>query len=220
MGRMFEFVVHSTDGVFAVDRRQTIVLWNESATAMLGFQPEEVLGERCYRILRGHDAEGCALCCRGCAAMSAAERLEPAPTTNIVVRNKQGEQVWLNVSTVLVPSQRRGLNVLVHLFRDVTRQHELLRVVMDFAKVVSRLPSGPRVRRSAGGFDSAASVELTRREREILNQLTTGVSTEVIADRLCISRRTVRNHVTNLLAKLGVHSRLEAVTRSIRCGLL
>jgi two-component system response regulator DegU len=60
---------------------------------------------------------------------------------------------------------------------------------------------------------------LTRREREVLNQLITGVSTDVIAGRLFISPRTVRNHINHILGKLGVHSRLEAVTLYIRSGL-
>jgi two-component system nitrate/nitrite response regulator NarL len=47
-----------------------------------------------------------------------------------------------------------------------------------------------------------------------------GASTESIAQRLSISERTVRNHINNMLAKLGVHSRLEAVAYSIRNGLL
>jgi DNA-binding NarL/FixJ family response regulator len=52
---------------------------------------------------------------------------------------------------------------------------------------------------------------LTRREREVLAQLALGADNEAIAQRLVISPETARTHVQNVLGKLGVHSRLEAV---------
>jgi DNA-binding NarL/FixJ family response regulator len=61
---------------------------------------------------------------------------------------------------------------------------------------------------------------LSKREREVLNQLGTGASTEQIAARLFLSVHTVRNHVHSVLHKLDAHSRLEAVSRARREGLL
>jgi two-component system, NarL family, nitrate/nitrite response regulator NarL len=53
---------------------------------------------------------------------------------------------------------------------------------------------------------------LTRRELEVLRLMTTlGVGTTRAAERLRVSPATIRNHVQNILGKLGVHSRLEAV---------
>jgi DNA-binding NarL/FixJ family response regulator len=54
---------------------------------------------------------------------------------------------------------------------------------------------------------------LTAREREVLSLFAEGLGTEATADRLQISRVTVRNHSQRILAKLGVHSRLAAVAR-------
>jgi DNA-binding NarL/FixJ family response regulator len=62
----------------------------------------------------------------------------------------------------------------------------------------------------------AASPDLTRRELEILRLLTQGLNTARAAERLHVSRATVRNHVQNVFAKLGVHSRLEAVAYAAR----
>lgn len=59
-----------------------------------------------------------------------------------------------------------------------------------------------------------------RREHEILTYLASGISTDVIAQELRISSRTVRNHINNVLRKLGAHSRLEAVAYSIKNGLV
>lgn len=51
---------------------------------------------------------------------------------------------------------------------------------------------------------------LTRREREVLGCMVEGLTQAAIAERLCLSRHTVRTHAGNILSKLGVHSALEA----------
>ena len=55
---------------------------------------------------------------------------------------------------------------------------------------------------------------LTEREREVLDLLTAGLSNKEIAQKLYLSVRTVEVHLRNVYAKLGVRSRLEAVTRA------
>ncbi len=52
--------------------------------------------------------------------------------------------------------------------------------------------------------------KLTRRERQVLALLADGSDKKAIADTLAISPQTARTHVQNILAKLGLHSRLEA----------
>ena len=69
-------------------------------------------------------------------------------------------------------------------------------------------------------FDPAAA-SLTRREVEILQLMATGLSTtEELADRLFISHKTVKNHLANIFAKLGVGDRTQAVVEAIRVGLV
>jgi DNA-binding NarL/FixJ family response regulator len=60
--------------------------------------------------------------------------------------------------------------------------------------------------------------QLTDREQEILNLLAKGLRNEDIASMLFISPQTVQTHVRNLLGKLGVHSKLEAVAFAVRHG--
>jgi DNA-binding NarL/FixJ family response regulator len=57
---------------------------------------------------------------------------------------------------------------------------------------------------------------LTPREIEVLEAITDGLSTAKIASLLRISGATVRSHVKSLLAKLGLHSRVEAVSLILR----
>ncbi len=58
------------------------------------------------------------------------------------------------------------------------------------------------------------------REAEILQLVAEGLNNHEIADKLCISRNTVRNHVINLLEKLGTRDRTEAAAVAIRRGLV
>jgi DNA-binding NarL/FixJ family response regulator len=81
------------------------------------------------------------------------------------------------------------------------------------AKLLSRLL--PRLHRQSGG-----PADLTEREREILDLLARGLSNADIARELTISVHTVRNHVANLSAKLGAHSKLEVLAIAVRRGLV
>jgi DNA-binding NarL/FixJ family response regulator len=61
---------------------------------------------------------------------------------------------------------------------------------------------------------------LTRREMQVLHLVAMGETDQGIADRLYVSRRTINSHVSNILAKLDVPSRREAVITAARIGLL
>ena len=81
--------------------------------------------------------------------------------------------------------------------------------------LLARLMS--RVHRRA---EPRLGADLTARELEVLGLLAEGLSNAAIAQRLWLSVNTVRNHVANLLGKLGVHSKLEALAVATREGLL
>jgi DNA-binding NarL/FixJ family response regulator len=70
----------------------------------------------------------------------------------------------------------------------------------------------------SGVSDGKAIVRLTRRELEILQLLARGLKNDVISRQLYISPTTTRNHIQNILGKLGVHSKLEAVAYAVRAG--
>lgn len=61
---------------------------------------------------------------------------------------------------------------------------------------------------------------LTKREREVFELLVQDQTTRDIAKKLFISEKTVRNHISNVIQKLGVKGRAQAVIELIRMGEL
>jgi DNA-binding CsgD family transcriptional regulator len=81
-------------------------------------------------------------------------------------------------------------------------------------------PAGARGGGTPRSNGSAEIPELTGRQFEALALLAEGLGTRVIARQLGIAEETARNHIRGILSQLGVHSRLEAVVRAYRLGLL
>jgi len=79
---------------------------------------------------------------------------------------------------------------------------------------------GDYLRVTKGSRGEGPREPLTAREREVIRLLAQGASTKVVAAKLSITHRTARNHIQNLLGRLGAHSRLEAVARARATGLI
>jgi DNA-binding NarL/FixJ family response regulator len=75
------------------------------------------------------------------------------------------------------------------------------------------LPQLNRTSRGIGG-------DLSPRELEVLELLATGATNKAIAEQLYLSVNTIRNHVQQVLVKLGAHSKLEAVSIAVREGII
>jgi NarL family two-component system response regulator LiaR len=63
-------------------------------------------------------------------------------------------------------------------------------------------------------------LDLTEREREVLTLMVEGLNNTQIAGRMTVSRSTIKSHVSNILSKLGVDSRTEAVALALRHKLV
>lgn len=85
------------------------------------------------------------------------------------------------------------------------------------ARLIERIAAMTREDAATAG---PAEVELTRREREVLRHLADGLTNKEIAQRLEVAVATVKNHVHNLLAKLGAHRRQDAVRTAYLNGLV
>ena len=61
---------------------------------------------------------------------------------------------------------------------------------------------------------------LTKREKEVVELLVNGMNTDEIAKKLKISEKTVRNHISNAMQKLGVRGRAQAVVELLRLNII
>ena len=186
------------DGAFVIGDDGLIRSWNRAAETLLGWTPRDVVGRSCCDVFNGYNTEGNRLCSERCQVMTLVRMDEPVQHFDMRARTKAGRPLWLNMS-VLTTETATGERLTIHLFRDVTASKELLTLIHE------RLAGAS----NNGATDPAAA--LSRRELEVLRLMAQGLNTAGIAERLRLSRATVRNHAQSIFAKLEVHSRLEAV---------
>ena len=91
-----------------------------------------------------------------------------------------------------------------------------------FAKDLDALEDSVRrvLRHVNGTIAEPGPSFLSAREIHVLKQVAAGMSNKQIARRLGISEKTVRNHMTRILTKLGASNRTEAVISAMRAGLI
>ncbi len=102
-----------------------------------------------------------------------------------------------------------------YLLKD-TLSEDLVRVIRAVFAGERPLPA-PMAQRLA---DNLLQPRLTARELEVLGLIAEGMRNKEIAARLGISEETTQGHVKNILAKLGLHDRTEAVTVAVRRGIV
>ena len=175
----------------------------------------------------------------GAEAVSLAEKLQPdvvlmdiqMPDLNGIDATRQIVQASPHVGVIVITmfedddsvfaAMRAGARGYVLKGAD---QEEMLRAI----RAVSRGEAlfGPAIAaRLTSFFTTSSSLaatpfpDLTDREREVLQYLAQGRNNQEIADRLVISVKTVRNHVSNIFSKLQVVDRVQAVIRARDAGL-
>lgn len=103
-----------------------------------------------------------------------------------------------------------------YLLKDVSAD-DLVRAIR--AAHTGRATLSPEAAQSlveTSSLPPAPGLNLTERERQVLVLMTEGLNNTQIASRLTVSTSTIKSHVSNVLAKLGVASRTEAVTLALR----
>ena len=204
----------TAEGMVTVAPGGQILSWNEGATGLLGYEADEVVGRYCFEIFGWLDRCGNAVCSASCPHCRLPGSDELVQTRDVIAHTKEGKALWLSVSTLVPPPELRQESRLVHLFREVGLPPELERLVAE--RLRSQQATETEI---ADDEEKAAALErLTRREREVLALIAEGLDSKEIAQRLTLSMTTVRNHVQNILDKLGVHSRLEAAVLYVRRG--
>ncbi len=135
--------------------------------------------------------------------------IQRIPTTQVVILSSfdQDEYIYQGIQ-----AGARG-----YLLKD-SGLEELLNVVRVAARGESLLSPNIATRLVKRISTPQEQPNLTNRERDVLHLLARGLRNREIADQLRIAERTVKSHITNIIAKLGVRSRTEAVSRVLKKG--
>jgi DNA-binding NarL/FixJ family response regulator len=141
-------------------------------------------------------------------------RASQAPTRVIVLTSFADEDTML-------PAVRAG--AVGYLLKDVAPQELVaaIRTVHDGDTLLHPAVIRELVREVAGdGREPPAENPLTHREREVLSLIARGRANKAIAFELGVAEKTVKTHVSNILAKLGVTDRTQAALYAVREGLV
>jgi DNA-binding CsgD family transcriptional regulator len=190
---------------FVVDHEHRITFWNKGAARVLGRSAAEALGASCHEVLQGRDVFGNRFCHPHCSVSTALRHRESVCGFDMAALDGGGRPLPLHVAILSIPGSRPELFAAVH--------------ILQVARDVAQPGQVPEVRPAQAERRSIpASPPLTLREEQVLDWIAAGLQNKEIAHRLGISPATVRNHVHSVLEKLGVHSKLEAISLALRNG--
>jgi PAS domain S-box-containing protein len=223
----FDTLCNTGDGVYIVDSNRHIVRWNKAAEKILKYAESDVLNHDCFRVISGRVSPDKPMCGPNCKIYANVLKGSPQKSFDLWTQAHDGEQLWLNVSIVAPTAMDEPF--VAHIFRDVTREK---RTGLALDQFLNHLGSGgirqeiaaEVLDKNLAGSNSTAmnrsSVALSNREIEVLTLLAEGLSTKSLAQKLSISHFTARNHIQNILVKLDLHSKAQAVSYAFKKGIL
>lgn len=208
----------TADPAYVLDPHGMICAWNAAAAEFFSMSSSDTLGRPCSEIVRGIDECGMS-CNENCSILHCARNHDPVRSYDIQV-TAAGRQIWCNASVIILKSDASDGPYTLHVLRPADVQKRLELTMRDFvASSAGVVRADVKDVRSAGSSPTA-NVDLTKRETEILRLIAGGITTAGIAEKLFISQTTARNHIQKILKKLSAHTRLEAVRRAERAGLI
>jgi PAS domain S-box-containing protein len=216
------------DGVFIVDANKHIIRWNKGAEKILGYSEVEVLNRDCFQMISGKIASDKAHCSPNCPIHASVLKGDPQNNFDLMTQASNGAPLWLNI-TVISPVDLDEPFV-AHIVRDVTREKRRALALEQFLanlgpssltphdiSTEEPMSSYPTVLHST---PDKTAIALSGREIEVLTLLAEGLSTKSMAQKLNISHFTARNHIQNILVKLDLHSKAQAVSYAFKKGIL
>jgi len=197
--------------VYATDENNRIISWNRATEQLLGHRAADAVGKECYALIAGTDIYGNDFCDRECNVMKMVRRNRVVKRFDMDLRRTSGHAIRAHCAILVVPGPSASRFSIVHLLEEAEEE-----APRGKSRETTSVPDRPLQLPSS----CSARAQLTPREQHVLRMLATGAGTREIADSLFISPTTVRTHVRNLLHKMRVHSRLEAVLNAVRDHLM
>jgi len=199
---------------FATDSRDRIVFWNRGMADLVGQTSQAVLGRRCYETLQGRDVFGNRFCYANCPVVATMREGEPVCAFEMKVATSGPDRRAVGLTILQVPGARPDLFTVVHIVRPIVQESRLAEILAGLQTKALESLGVP----AAGKKATGPAPPLTSRETEVLHHVAAGLQNKEVAQKLGLSVATIRNHIHNILEKLGVHSKLEAVSLSFRNG--
>jgi DNA-binding CsgD family transcriptional regulator len=157
-----------------------------------------------------------------CSVVSMTRKGEAVQGFEIVLGSSPKQEQNINVTVLKIPGSRPELFTLVHIMQPIDRSARLTRALERIGAqrpgTTAPTSDGWEPVSAPGPVSLPKAPPLTDREKEILRWVAAGLQNKEIAHKLGISLATVRNHIHNILEKLDVHSKLEAVSLAFRQG--
>lgn len=211
-------VASTSDAAMAVDGYGAIAAWNTAAVELFGIPAERAIGTACDEVMQGMDECG-TVCSQDCVVLRVAREGSPVSSFDIQVATAEGRR-WCNVSVLAADNGERTPPYTIHVIRPIDVQKRLEFAVRDFVIRETSLAADQVGELLSSRRSATRDVELTPRELEVLRLSATSAASSAIADQLGISRATVNNHMQHILRKLDAHTRLEAIRKAERAGII
>lgn len=194
-------------------------LFAEAFAYVLTASGHEVIGcvaspDEAVQTVTANDVEVCVMDLHfptGSGVEGIARVLAASPTTRVVALTGSSEPLVLATA---IDAGAHGVAV---------KEHDIHHVIHTVERVHAGEVVGDAYRWSAtsglqpseNGNGNGVACDLTAREREVLSHLVHGASTVELAEAMTVTYATARTHIQNVLTKLGVHSKLEAIAVAV-----
>ena len=190
----------------AVDSEWRVERVTADVTALLGYEPEEVVGTAFLAALHPGDVA------EMLSGLAHAVRTGRSVVVRLRLRRRDGEWRWCRASVASIGESGSLAFVLCpaimpgELAQDPVQLREHLRRIASEIQAMRLLP---QVNELPSARDLPAMHRLTARELQIVGALSQGRRSSEIAGELCLAPSTVRNHLASVYRKLGVNSQIE-----------
>lgn len=198
---------------------ETFVEVNNAFLTLTGYKHDEIVGKSSHALAMWSSPEDL-------KKLNEAQRYARGfHNLELKLQTKEGE-----VRDILISAEVIRLDDhdgYLKMFYDITERkrteeqlHQAIGEVMSNTSWFSHRIMEQLAHIKTGGTEVLVPVELSKREREVLERLAGGVGNAAIAAELGLSPQTIRNYITTVYDKLGVHSRAEAVVWARERGIV